>query len=456
VDGQSLHSALRAHIDPGRVAESGALYEQTLRIWNGAVRHRPSVVVRPVTPEEVRTAVLVARDCGAPLSVRGGGHDWAGRALRDCGLVIDMTAMDQLYVDPVERVATAGGGVTSAQAAAAARPHELAPVTGNFGTVGLTGFTLAGGYGPLGGVAGLGLDNVLAAEVVLPDGRLVVTDADREPELFWALRGGGGNFGAVTSLRLRLHPVHPVLGGPVVFPWSQAAGVLARLRDFLATAPDELTVQTVIATGPDGDRLLIVVPAWSGDPEAGEKVLGDMQRLGRPLDSQVAARSYPALLGLFDDQVPDGRHYEIRTRSVPAFTPEVVSALIETTTEPTSPYTVLPTSHFHGAATRVPQGETSFGGPRRYHHLLAIVAGWDPHDPDPQRHRDWAGSVSDAVAPYALPGGYPNLLAPDDRAQTAQAYGENAGRLLAAKARFDPDGVFTATPLPDEAAAETV
>ena len=208
---------LRARLGPDRVLVSGALFDKAQRVWNGAVDREPALIVRAETAAEVRAAVLTARDHRLPLSVRGGGHDWAGRALRPGGLVIDLTGVRHVVVDAQARTATVGGGATAREVIAAAAPHGLVAATGTCGSVGMAGLTLVGGYGPLNGRFGLALDNLLAAEVVLADGRVVTADAAHEPELFWAVRGGGGNFGVLTSIRVRLHPAPRLLAGFIEF-----------------------------------------------------------------------------------------------------------------------------------------------------------------------------------------------------------------------------------------------
>jgi len=330
---------------------------------------------------------------------------------------------------------------------AAAARHGLVAAAGNMGVVGMAGLTLGGGYGPLNGRFGLALDNLLSAEVVLADGRIVIADATREPELFWALRGGGGNFGVVTSMRVRLHPVHTLIGGLIVFPWSQAAAVWRGLRAVLATAPDELTVQSGLLPGADGQPNFFLAPAWSGDLAAGERAVDVLAKLGKPLATQLARMTYVEMLGLFDAHVVDGMHWAVRTRTLPEFTPEIIDALVEAGRTRTSPRTLMPIHHCHGASTRIRSDETAFAT-RREHFMVEIVAGWPPGDGT--AHRAWADAVSAALAPYALPGGYQNLLGPDDHEQIANAYGDNAIRLLAAKRHYDPDGVFTAIPLPQQ------
>jgi FAD/FMN-containing dehydrogenase len=433
-------------IDPAQVHTAFSPNDAP-RIWNAAVQHRPAVVVRARAPRGVQEAIRVARDHGMRLSVLGGGHDWAGRALRHGGLLIDMSRMRGVTVDASARVATVGGGATATDVMAAAAPYGLVAAAGNCGGVGMTGLTLGGGYGPLNGRFGLALDNLLGAEVVLADGRIVTADATHEPELFWALRGGGGNFGVVTSMRVRLHPVDQLIGGFIVYAWSQAAAVWRGLREVLATAPDELTVQSGLMPGPDGQPTFFLAPAWSGDLAVGEHAIDALVKLGRPLATQVAPMIYAEMLAQWDANVVGGQHWAVRTRTLPGFTPEIIDALVESGRTRTSPRTLLPAHHFHGASTRIPSDETAFAN-RREHFMVEIVAGWPPGDG--AAHRAWADSVSAALAPYALPGGYPNLLGPDDHEQIANAYGDNAIRLLAAKAHYDPDGVFTAIPLPQQ------
>ena len=416
-----------------------------LLIWNAAVDHRPALIVRACSPRDVQEAIRVARDRGMRLSVLGGGHDWAGRALCDGGLVIDLAGMRRVTVDTRARVATVGGGATAADVMAAAAPYGLVAAAGNVGCVGMTGLTLGGGYGPLNGRFGLASDNLLGAEVVLADGRIVTADATHEPELFWALRGGGGNFGAVTSMRVRLHPLDRLIGGLIVFPWSQAATVWRGLGEVLLMAPDELTVQSGLLSGPEGSPAAYLAPAWCGDLRSGEAAVDALAKLGTPLTMQVAPMTYVEMLGLFDAWAVRGLRWVIRTRTVAAYTLEVIDALIEAGRTRTSPRSGIPIHNFHGASTRVAPDETAFAN-RRQHFVVEIVAGWESGDG--AAHRAWADAVSAALAPHAIPGGYPNLLGPDDHEQIANAYGDNAMRLGAAKRHFDPDGVFTAIPLP--------
>jgi len=441
----ALAEEFNRRLPVGRVL-AGRDYEHSRRIWNGAIDHAPAVIVRPRTRDEVRVAVLTARDQDLPLSVRGGGHDWAGRALRHGGLVIDLSAMKHVIVDAEKRIATVQGGATAGEVVSAAHALGLSAAMGTVGGVGMAGLTLGGGYGPLLGRYGLALDNLLGAEVVLADGHSVTTTESQEPELFWALRGGGGNFGVVTSISVRLHPVVGVLAGLIVYPWSDAARVWALLDDFLADAPDELTVQTGLLPGPDGRPTVFVSPLWCGDPARGERVIESLRSLGTPLMANVAPTSYAELLSQFDAHVVAGRHYGVRTRNVSRLAPEIIAALDEAGRRHTSRFSAIAVHHFHGAATRVPLGSTAFGI-RTPHRMIEIVAAWAPDD-DQAAHVMWADRVAADLAPHALAGGYANMLGPRDHEQIANAYGSNAARLCAAKKHFDPDGVFSAIALP--------
>jgi FAD/FMN-containing dehydrogenase len=449
--GSGCADELRAAIS-GCVALPGhALYDEGSRVWNGAVGRHPAIVAFCRQPEDVQAAVRAARRHGLPLSVRGGGHDWAGRALRDDGLVIDLTGMRDVVVDPRALVATVAGGARIKDVAAAAGAHGLVAALGNCGTVGMAGLTLGGGYGPLCGTCGLAADNLLGAEIVLEDGRRVTTGPEAEPDLYWALRGGGGNFGAVTSMRVRLHPARDLLAGSVVYNWNEAGAVLRRYAAFAATAPDELGMAVGVMSAPDGEAVIMVVPLWNGERRRGESVMQELQALGTPRAAHVGPETYAGMLAQLDVWVEaaDGCHWETRTRWLPTLSPGAIDTIIAAKARAASPYCSIFWHHFHGAATRTAPDDTPFGL-RREHFMVEIVAGWQPNGDDGAAHRRWAQDLWQSLAPFALPGGYANMLGPDDREQAAGAYGGNAARLRVLKSRFDPDGVFaSAIPLPE-------
>src|SRR5262249_45835024 len=278
---------------------------RTRQIWNRAVENQPALLAVCETSADVQAAVRVARPYNLPLSVRGGGHDWTGRALCSDGLVIDLSRMREVVVDPRSRVAIVSGGASAKDVAAAAGAHGLVAALGNCGAVGVAGLTMVGGYGPLNGQYGLAVDNMLGAEVVLADGRRVTTGPDEEPELFWAIRGGGGNFGVVTSLRIHLHETRHMLAGVIVYPWSEAETVLPRYAAFAATMPDELGVSVTMTSGPDGQPALMLVPLWNGDKLQGERAMDQLQALGKPQLAQIGPMTYTEMLAPFDAQLAE-------------------------------------------------------------------------------------------------------------------------------------------------------
>jgi FAD/FMN-containing dehydrogenase len=298
----------------------------------------------------------------------------------------------------------------------------------------------------------LAADNLLGAEVVLADGRCVTIGPDNEPELFWAIRGGGGNFGVVTCLRVQLHERRHMIAGPIVYPLSDAEPVLRRYAAFAATMPDELGISVGMTSGPDGQPMLMFLPLWNGEKQRGERIISDFQALGTPRLAQVGPMTYGDMLALFDGwlDAADGCHWEFRTRSLPALTPGAIDVITKAVASRTSPYSMVNWHHFHGAATRIPADKIAFGL-RQEHFMLEIIAGWKRDGSSGAAHRQWARDLWDALAPFALPGGYASFLAPRDREQAKDAYGSNGARLRSLKRRFDPDGVFaSAIPLPDE------
>ena len=441
---------LRAVMDEERVIVAGEeAYDEVRQIWNGAVDHQPALFALCENVEEVQASIQIARAHDLPLSVRGGGHDWAGRALRHCGLVIDLTRMRQVEVDANSKVATVGGGALASDVIAAATPYGLAAVTPNVGAVGMAGFLLAGGYGPLSTRFGLAVDNLLGAEVVLGDGRRVWADDSQNSDLFWALRGGGGNFGVVASMRIRLHSLTEILAGIILFPWAEAGRVLRGHAEFMSSAPDELSVLAGMLTGPDGSPALFLGPIWTGERTNGEKHIARLESLGKPILSQVGPMSLAGLIGLYDAQVVNGRHYDLRTRWLADLTPDMISAIVTGGSSRTSPHSLIALHHLHGMATRTAPDETAFFM-RRNHFMVEIIAAWEPTSlVEAELHRQWMSDVSRALAPHALLGGYPNFLTPDSDDQIAHAYGRNAQRLRDLKGTFDPENVFSsAIPLP--------
>lgn len=325
---------------------------------------------------------------------------------------------------------------------AAAAPRALNVATGTAGAVGMAGLTMGGGYGPLLGTYGLAADNLLGARVVLADGRVVSTDED--PELLWALRGGGGNFGVVTSMQIRLHPDRGLLGGVVVFEGDQSE-VLGRYADLLAGGPEELPTLMEMTEMPGLGPCLLGVPVWSGAPDEAQAAMDAVIGLGRAVSAPVGPTTQQQLLAQFDQQIPTGMHWTLRTRTIATLTDELIDLLLAAPRDRPGPGCGIGIRQFHGAATRRGPEDSAFG--RREEHLVVeISAGRAPDDDHHHAHRSWAETLHAGLAPHALPGGYPNFLTADRTDQVAHAYGPGRSRLMAAKAAYDPTGVFTATP----------
>jgi len=437
---------------PGRLSFPGdGGYVAATAIWAKSTGPVPRAVAHCLTPQDVQMAIRAARECNLPLSVRGGGHDWAGRALCE-GLVIDLRGMNRVDACLENCTARVAGGARASDVLNATDPLEMAAVTGSVGAVGMAGLTLGGGYGPLIGRFGLALDNILAAEVVLADGRIVTAKPGSEEELFWALRGGGGNFGVVTDMRVQLHHLPTVHSGMLVYPFAEAKGVLGGCADIAASAPESLTVQVGVIGGPDGAPVVFAVPTWCGPPEKGEAQAAPFLKLGTLLAASVQTTSYKNSLSAFDAYIVNGQRTFMETCWLPGLAAGGVDALIEAMEGAVSPGCAILTHEFKGAASRVPLESTAFGL-RRDHVLIEILATFrDRGDEfEARRHRHWARDARRAFGTMALPGGYPNLLASDDVERAVNSYGDNTGRLVKAKHRYDPDNVFrSAIPLPTD------
>ena len=444
-ESKSFFEDLAEQLTGQLIVPEDAAYEQARSLWNGGVTTHPAALVRCANTQDIIHAVRWARSHGLPLSVRGGGHDFAGRALREGGLVIDCSQMRGVTIDPAARTARVQGGATIGDLTGASGEHGLATTTGTISSVGLAGLTLGGGYGPLMGSYGLVADNLLAAQVVTAEGQCVWANATEHADLFWGLRGGGGNFGVVVSLSYRLHPLTTVLAGLLLYPLDQARAMLRYCDEFITAAPDALTIQFGFLKLPDGMSVLFLSPVYCGPLEAGERLLARLRATGSPLTDQIQPITYDALVHTIDALFPKGRHYSIQTRSLAGLRAETMEALVESAQRFSSPFSGISIHHFHGAASRVSASETAFA-PRQDHLMVEIVAGWEPQSPaEDQRHVQWAKALSEALAPYALKGGYINLLDEGEQERVPLTFGPNYERLFELKRVYDPYDVFRST-----------
>jgi FAD/FMN-containing dehydrogenase len=422
-----------------------AAYESVRQLWNGKVKTRPAAIVRCVTVQDVIHTIRWIRAHGLSLSVRGAGHEIFGRSLREKGVAIDLSQMRAVTIDPVTRTAQVQPGATAGDLIEAAEKYGLATTTGTISSVGMTGLTLGGGYGPLTSAYGLAADNLLSAQVVTADGQLVTANAEEHPDLLWGLRGGGGNFGVVVSLEYRLHPLTTVLSGLLLYPLEQAKTVLRNFNEFIATAPDELTIRSGFLQTPDGVTALFLSPTYCGAIEAGEQAIAPLRTFGTLLVDQVQPITYNDLIHGLDAFTPAGRHYYIQTQSLNGFQTEAIATLIEQGLPLPSPFSMINIHDFHGAASRVGVSETAFAL-RQDHLMVELTAAWEPQSPDDeQRHLQWAQHISQALAPYAFKGGYINLLDEQEQERVRLAFGSNYERLLDLKQAYDPDDVFRST-----------
>ena len=418
-------------------------YDEARAVHNGLVDRRPALIVRAGTTDDVVGALALARDAGLEVSVRGGGHNVAGRAVTDGGVMIDLAEMKGIAVDPERATVTAQGGVRWAELNAAAGAHGLAVTGGAVSTTGIAGLTLGGGLGWLMGKYGLAADNLQAVELVTAAGDILHVDAPTHPDLFWALRGGGGNFGVATAFTYRLHPVQTVTGGLIAHPLDAAPELLRFYRDAIADASDDLTVFAGLVHAPDGSgaKLAALVVFHAGTPDEAERELAPFKRFGSPLVVQVGRMPYPQMNTLLDAGYPDGAlNYWLSS-----FTDGLSDKLIDTAVErfasvPSTLSSIL-FEHFHGAVTRI--GTTDTAVPHREPGWnLVLPSVWtDPAATDANIH--WTRETFAALAPGLAQRRWLSYLG-DDQADDAirAAYGPNYERLRDIKRRYDPDNVF--------------
>ena len=438
---------LRGGVTGAVIVPGDAGYDGARAVWTGNVDRRPAVVVRCSGVADVQFAVGFARERDLLVSVRGGGHSAPGYGTNDGGIVIDLATLRGVRVDPVARRAHAQGGVLWRELDRETQAFGLATTGGTVSNTGIGGLSLGGGLGWLMGTHGLTVDNMVSADIVTADGTFQTVDAQRNPELFWALRGGGGNFGVVTSLEFQLHPVDTVLGGLVVFGLDQARDVLRFYRDFCPTLPDEAEVYLGLLTDPQaGVPIVALVMGYNGPIADGERVLSPARTFGRPIADLVGPMPYGIRQTLLDEpNAVNGLQRYWRS----AFTDHISDELIDVVTEAaasfTSPMSALLFFYMHGAATRVAPDATAFAARRPQWDFDAIGQWADPSE-SPQ-HIAWVRAQWDRLHPHLDGSAYVNHLALDDAPEKVRAsYGTNHPRLAMLKARYDPTNLFRVNP----------
>jgi FAD/FMN-containing dehydrogenase len=424
-------------------------YERARTTWNAGIERFPAVVARCVDPHDVAVAIRAARELELPLAVRGGGHSAAGHSSCDGGIVIDLSPLKQVSVDPERRIVRAGAGLLLGELDRETQRFGLAVPAGTVSHTGVAGLTLGGGLGWLMRRYGLTVDNLLGAEVVTADGRILDVSEQEHPDLLWALRGGGGNFGVVTSFTFQAHPVGPIVtGGMLAFPIERTHEVLSASRALVAEAPDELTVFGVLITAPphepfppqlQGRPVVIVALCHVGGEQAAAADVAPLRALGPALDL-VGPMPFMALQAMIDDTAPPGRGNHSGGLQLPDLSEQVVSVLVERFAQATSPFAHVILPSLGGAVARVPADATAF--PHRAAPYMAwIVTEWLLEDAErASDHRAWVRATRDALSGLGS-GVYVNALS-DDPQLIGQAYGVNLPRLRELKRRFDPDNVF--------------
>ena len=437
---------LRPQFAGSVLAPSDAAFDATRRVHNGMIDRRPALIVRCHGTADVQAAVRFARERGLEIAVRGGGHNVTGNAVCDGGLMLDLSAMRAVHVDPRTRRARAQGGAMWADYNRETQLHGLASTGGVVSTTGVGGLTLGGGLGWLMGKYGLAVDNLRAVELVTSAGEVVQASAKEHPDLFWGLRGGGGNFGVATWLEFEVHPVGPtVIGGLVAHPFSAARDVLRFYRDVTASLPDDVTAFAGLLHAPDGSgtKLAAMVVCHAGAPEEGEAAVGPFKRFGSPAMDVIGPIPYTTMNSMLDGGFPKGALNYWKSSFLSTLKDAAIDTMIERFASAPSPMDALLLEHFHGAATRVGPTETAFPHRAVGYNFLALGEWMEPSTTD--ANVAWTKGAYAAMAPYFASGRYVNYLNAEDMSETGaveSAYGPNWKRLREVKRRYDPDNVF--------------
>ncbi len=423
------------------VTPADAGYDKARRVWNAMIDRRPALIVRPRSAADVAEAVAFARDQRLPLAIRGGAHGIAGTGTCDAGLVIDFSSMKAIAVDPDRRTARAEPGVKWTELDTATQAHGLATTGGTIGDTGIAGLTLGGGFGWLEGSLGMTVDNLTGADVVLADGRLVHAGENEHPDLFWALRGGGGNFGVVTAFEYRLHAIGPTIaGGMVVHPYTAAREMLQFYGELLKTAPDPLTVAAAILTGPDGNKACAMVCAYAGPLEEGLEAVRPVKAFGSPVMDAIGPLPYLQQQALLENAMPPDKRNYWKAEFLDALSDGFIDTWVDAYAGAVSPMSTLLLFPIHGAAARKAVDATAF--PQRGGIHLGIYALWNAADQD-AANVAWVRDTWQRIRPFAAGGLYVNEIGGDDgQDRVRQAYGVNYARVAAIKARYDPTNLF--------------
>jgi FAD/FMN-containing dehydrogenase len=417
-------------------------YDDVRRVLNGMIDKRPALIARCLGSADVADAVNFARTHGLDLAVRGGGHNVAGRAVCDDGLMLDLSLMKGIHVDPVRRTARAQGGVTWREFNHETQAHGLATTGGVISTTGIAGLTLGGGLGWLMAKYGLAMDNLLSAEIVTASGDIVRASKEENADLFWGLQGGGGNFGAVSWLEYRLHPVGKVTSGLIAYPFERARDVLKFFREVTSAGlPDDLAIFGALLHAPDGAKVAVMIMCHCGSLGEAEATLQPIKKFGTPVLDTIGPTTYEATNMMLDAGFPRGALNYWKSNFMAELSDQAIDTLISQFTACPSPMSGLLLEHIHGAATRVGVSETAFPHRREGYNFLVVSEWLKPAEN--ARNIAWARESYDAMRSSFTAGRYVNYLGDDDGEDAvAAAYGPNYQRLRALKAKYDPANLF--------------
>jgi FAD/FMN-containing dehydrogenase len=441
----SLVSELASTFSGRLVEPSNPDYDEARRVHNGLIDKRPALIAQCRGLADIVDAVRAGRSLGREVAVRGGGHNVGGRATTDGGLMIDLSLMRGVHVDPKRRTARAEGGAVWRDFNKETQLYKLATTGGVVGTTGIGGLTLGGGFGWLMGKFGMALDNLVSVDLVLADGSVVRASADDHPDLFWAVRGGGGNFGIAGSFEFQLHDLGPtVIGGIAAWPVDRARDVFHFYRDLTAAAPDDMMVVVALLTAPDGSghKLVAIGVSHVGPQAEAEKAVAPIKKFGTPVLDIIGPMPYTALNSILDDAFPRGTLNYWKSHFIDDLTDPAIDVFIDRFTSCPTPLSQMLLENFHGAAARVPVGNTAYAL-RATGYNAGIFAQWtDPAENDTCTR--WAKESYAAVKPFTGAKRYVNYLDADDSAGGVleAVYGPNLPRLRQLKKQYDPDNFF--------------
>jgi FAD/FMN-containing dehydrogenase len=428
----------------GRLLQpADAGYDEARRVHNGLIDKRPALIAQPRTAADIAAAIQFARETGLTIAVKGGGHNVAGRATIDGGLQIDLSLMKAVQVDATARIARAQSGATWGEYNRETQVHGLASTGGAVSTTGIAGLTLGGGLGWLQGKYGLAIDNLRSAQIVTADGRVLTASADEHADLFWGIRGGGGNFGVAASFEYTLHPVGPmVAGGLAAHPFARAADVVKFYRDTTAKAADELTLFAALVHSPDGAaKLAAILSCHCGSPAQAEAALQPIKAFGPPVMDATGPMPYEAVNQMIDATAPRGALNYWKSSFLAELSDAAIATMIDCYSRVQSPMTAIILEHAHGAMTRVGVSDTAFPHRAAGYNMLFLCQWMNPADT--ARNIAWVRESYAAMQPFVGAGRYVNYLDDDEAGDpVAQAYGPNYARLRQIKRAYDPDNVF--------------